>query len=373
MRILMQNRPGFDWLPAGDSVQMEQTREALQALGVEVVISTGLAPDLSGFDLVHLFNITCLNYTYPQAMNAASKGKKFVISPVYWSFDEFIQKEQYNAAVSPAAWKSAAPYRRELLLMASVVLPNARSEMAAIIRDHDTGPLRHVVVPNAVEGRFGFGDPRWFLSNFESLWRKEKRRLKDYDPDFPGGNSATLSHRVRRMVEQGEFVLCVARISSRKNQLSLITAMQGLGIPLVCAGDVNEPHYLRACLREEGDVPVFFIGALPREMLPSVYASARVHALPSWFDTPGLASLEAGLAGCNLVVSSRGTAAEYFGDLAWYCDPADTGSIRRALVQALESGRRQELSRHISAHFTWERAASKTLEGYRLALDANGY
>ena len=34
-------------------------------------------------------------------------------------------------------------------------------------------------------------------------------------------------------------------------------------------------------------------------LLASAYAAARVFALPSWFETPGLAALEAALAGCS--------------------------------------------------------------------------
>ena len=72
-------------------------------------------------------------------------------------------------------------------------------------------------------------------------------------------------------------------------------------------------------------------------MLRSAYAAARVHALPSWIETCGLVSLEAALAGCNVVVSTAGHELEYFRDLAYYCDPANPASIRRAVVQAIEN------------------------------------
>ena len=45
-------------------------------------------------------------------------------------------------------------------------------------------------------------------------------------------------------------------------------------------------------------------------------------ALPSWFETPGLAALEAALAGCSVVITPFGSTREYFGDLVEYARPA---------------------------------------------------
>ena len=53
--------------------------------------------------------------------------------------------------------------------------------------------------------------------------------------------------------------------------------------------------------------------------LASAYAAARVFALPSWFETPGLAALEAGLAGCAVAITPYGSTRDYFGDLRAVC------------------------------------------------------
>src|SRR4051795_3125182 len=69
-------------------------------------------------------------------------------------------------------------------------------------------------------------------------------------------------------------------------------------------------------------------------ILASAYASARVFALPSWFETPGLAALEAALAGCAVVVTPFGCTREYFGDWVLYARPDRPRAIARALVRA---------------------------------------
>jgi DNA-binding ferritin-like protein len=54
--------------------------------------------------------------------------------------------------------------------------------------------------------------------------------------------------------------------------------------------------------------------------------------------------------------------------MAWYCDPRSIESIRAAVLAAFEAPRTEKLREHIRRNCTWERAAERTLEGYRLAL-----
>jgi hypothetical protein len=133
------------------------------------------------------------------------------------------------------------------------------------------------------------------------------------------------------------------------------------------AGQANPQEYLDLC-RRYADENVVFIDAMNHEELASAYAAAKIHALPGWFETPGLSSLEAAAAGCNIVSTDRGTAREYFGDMAWYCDPRSIDSIREAVLAAHESAPRDDLRARIRERCTWRRAAESTLEGYRMAL-----
>ena len=79
--------------------------------------------------------------------------------------------------------------------------------------------------------------------------------------------------------------------------------------------------------------------------------------------------LSAALGGCDIVSTSRGCTREYFGDMAWYCDPTDKRSIRDAVVAAYQAAHnRQELKEHILNNFAWPKAAQRTLEAYKRAL-----
>ncbi|MDE3203703.1 MAG: glycosyltransferase [Acidobacteriota bacterium] len=211
---------------------------------------------------------------------------------------------------------------------ADILLPNAIGEAHALERDWGLATPSHVV-PNGVSPEL-FG--------------------------VETGDDPGLRQRV----------ICVGRLEPHKNQLGLIRALRGTGVPLAIVGPrhPHHPQYVAECLRA-GEGWVEFLGNVDHSELAATYRTARVHVLPSWFETTGLVSLEAALCGCNVVSTSRGYASEYLVDMAWYCDPGDPKSIRRAVLAAWESPVRTALAERVRNHYTWDHVASATIAGYR--------
>ena len=89
-----------------------------------------------------------------------------------------------------------------------------------------------------------------------------------------------------------------------------------------------------------------------------------MHVLPSWFETTGLSSLEAAAMGCNIVITKKGDAFEYFENDAYYCDPQSPDSIFQAIEQASSNDVPHGLSSKVLNQFTWEIAAKRTMEVY---------
>lgn len=92
MKVLMQIRSNAFTCSGGDTVQMQKTKDALQAMGCDVDLSLELRPDLSRYDVVHLFNITRVQETFIQIQNAVEQKKPVVLSTIYWPFDDFEKK-----------------------------------------------------------------------------------------------------------------------------------------------------------------------------------------------------------------------------------------------------------------------------------------
>ena len=259
MKILFQSRIDLFTRRGGDTVQMEKTAKELCKLGIEVEIDCSANPDLSGYDLVHLFNIDWPAQVYLQAKNAKRQGKPIVFSPIHHSYREIERYEKESRfglrrvvnlvfksregrekfkdfcriladpkkapSVLTGFRKGILNEQRELLEMADLVLVQTDAEVEDVEFDfgcrdafvkrlpldsavpaadspepdsrlrQETGSFLKIV--NGADPRFAEAEPDWFV---------EKYDLRD-------------------------FVLCVGRIEPRKNQLAVIEAVGGLRKP----------------------------------------------------------------------------------------------------------------------------------------------
>ena len=94
------------------------------------------------------------------------------------------------------------------------------------------------------------------------------------------------------------------------------------------------------------------------------YRQAKVHVLPSWFETTGLSTLEAAAMGCNIVITRKGDTEEYFEDYAFYCEPDSPDSIFAAVEKASERAVDPALREKIFTQYTWVQTAEKTKAAY---------
>jgi glycosyltransferase involved in cell wall biosynthesis len=133
-------------------------------------------------------------------------------------------------------------------------------------------------------------------------------------------------------------------------------------VVLVTGGVEYSPAYAALCrgLRRRG--PTLVLERLSSTMLAAAFREAAVHCLPSWFELPGLVSLEAARCGTRVAASSWGAIEDYLGDTIAYLEPDDPESIRRGVAAALTLDPRPAAAQ--VARFTWERAAHELLAIY---------
>jgi glycosyltransferase involved in cell wall biosynthesis len=367
MRVLMLSRVDVNAVPGGDTIQMLQTKRELEALGVQVRLGTiGHRLDAQGYDLIHIYNWEQLEPFLQTCKTGLDRIPPIVLSTIFW----FHSGQWYGDAVTgKRAWRIAnaalgmsrsrtfyeqwqqAKFRwgsrgrnlRRQLSVPARLLPNSFGELRHLeVVLGLQGHLRQkcTIVPNGVSRNM-----------FDPLPEPNKDFVNEYG--------------------LGNFVLQVARIQAAKNQLGLIEALSDTSFPIVFVGPPSpyEKAYVDRCYeqaRRRGNV--YFVSPKTPQELAGIYVLAAVHVLPSWRETPGLASLEAAAAGCRLVTTVSGSTREYFGDDAWYCDPRDKRSIRDAVLAALESPSSEKLRARILERFTWDIAAKSTLEAYRKAI-----
>ena len=332
----------------GHVVQFEKTASALAEAGLDVVTDFTETPPPVEVDLVHGFGLST-----DQIRHWHRRGVPVALSTIYWN-------RSYRQDGGPGRRPSARALAGRALRSAQFARSSWRGRAALTeaclhwiaddARDLALFESADLLLPNAVgEGDsirddFGVSTPIVPIPN-------------GVDPDRFAGPAEPFPQR--------SYVLYVGRIEPHKNQLGLIEALRGSGLPLVIAGHEHpdHPRYVRQC-RAAGSGWVTFHVSLDESELADLYRLARVHVLPSWFETTGLVSLEAALSGCSVVSTSRGYAREYFGDLAWYCDPAVTDSILSAVRSAWAAPPNPALRDRVLEHFTWKHVAEATIAAY---------
>ena len=326
----------------GALVQVRETKRELEALGISVSLFDRWKPfSPAETDLVHIF--AARYSTFQMAMTM-----KLLVVPVVTSSIFFTQ---HSASVIRTALRvekllkrlragirTDYGYTRQICEWSEAVLPNTHDE-AALIHDGMGIPAEKItVIPNGVDRRFENADPGLFIKTYG---------VKD-------------------------FILNVGHIGpGRKNVLGLIRALETIDHPAVIIGRITADAASAACVSAAAkNKNILLIPGLSNDskMLASAYAACDTFVLPSLFETPGIAALEAGLAGAKVVITPHGGTRDYFGSMAHYAEPHSVESIRNAITLALSEPKTTALRDHIKREFLWSTVAQKTAEVYKRIL-----
>lgn len=353
MRVLMIARNTLYIVKGGDTVQVLQTAAQLRRYNVHVDIKlTAEKMDYQSYDLLHFFNIS---RPADILIHIQRSQKPFVISTIfidYTEYDKYHRKGlagnffrylsadgiEYSKTVTrwflgkdrmmslSYLWKGQRRSIIEILKKAKLLLPNSHSEFTRLSKRYNCH-TNYIFVPNGI-------DPELFVRN---------DKIKK-DP---------------------LLVICVARIEGIKNQLNLVHALRNTKYKLLIIGSAapNQHSYYQEC-RKLATENISFLEHLPQEDLLQYYQSAKVHVLPSWFETTGLSSLEAAAMDCNIVITNKGDTVEYFADDAIYCDPSSPKDIYDAVKKASIINNNGMLRNKILTHYTWSQATFRTIEAY---------
>jgi glycosyltransferase involved in cell wall biosynthesis len=342
----------------GDTIQIMATARHLRALGIAVDIKlTSDAIDYKRYDLLHFFNII-----RPSDIlyHIKKSHKPFVLSPILVDYHEF-DKYHRNGLAGKIFYFLPAGNIEYLKTIARWLLGKDR------LMSYDylwLGQKRAIVKI--------LQKTRMLLPNSASEYKRLARQYPvagDYTT-IVNGIDSNLFQFDKEVEKDPLLVICVARVEGIKNQLNLIRALNNTNFQLVIIGSTapNQQSYYEAC-KNIGADNISFMQHVPQEELCTWYQQAKVHVLPSWFETTGLSSLEAGAMGCNLVITEKGDTKSYFGEHAFYCDPSSPQSIFEAIEKAAAKPIDELLRKKILANYTWQQAALQTLSAYKKVYD----
>ena len=197
--------------------------------------------------------------------------------------------------------------------------------------------------------------------------RPERVRVVPLGASLPTTAPAPAS-RLAELGLNGNFVLQVGRIETRKNQAAALAAIERLdGVTLAVAGPERDTA-LAAKLRASARCRV--LGRVDQPTLELLYKRARAVVVPSLYEGFGLPVLEAMARGKVVVAAKASSLPEVGGDAALYFhDAADPEQLASVLEAALGDEKlRTSLARAARARarkFTWERTAAGVVEVIR--------
>ena len=382
MKILFIGREDADKLFGGDVVQYSHTKEFLEKkYGCEIFIlpiNKVTKKDIEEADILHFWGIN-ISPNIGRIISTAKKtNTKIVISTVFWDNTVFIFMKYFVSPflknnlypwleafnnfshdfvlvplcyINPSFWSRRyyirgtfefSKFRKWFIKAADAIIPNSDEEGELLCREIglDINSVREkfVSIPNAVDVEY--------IKNHK-------------DNGFMG--------------ELKDFVIEAAGIEPSKNQFGVLKALMDYPeIPVVFAGAVRDEKYY-ACLKElaEQRGKVYFTGNISPDDLFSLYKRAKVHALPSFMDTTGLATLEALMSGVQIVVSNeRFCPIKYykFDELGFVCNPYDIKTIETAILEAYAHPKNITLSEDYLKFHSYETVANMTFEVYERML-----
>ena len=169
---------------------------------------------------------------------------------------------------------------------------------------------------------------------------------------------------------EGDYILFIGRLVGTKGIPYLIRAMAKVDGKLIIVGDGPEKRRLEAAARSAGVAEkVMFTGRVTEEEKAGLLSNCRVFAMPSLFESYGLAVAEAMSWGKPVVASRVGGLPEVVGDGGILCRPRDPLAIAAALNYMLEDDRaRQEYACRARKHiqrFSWTNVVRDIEATYR--------
>lgn len=323
-------------------MQSHKTAEYLRKLGHTVdLFNPWNTYEIQRYDCIHLF--LAANETLTTAQRLSSLDCRLIVSPVFFTrrSSATIKKAMKAESIGSQFFKgifSDYSIKAKVCKAADLVLPNTGEEAELIVNGFGIQKEKVKVVPNGVDARFESASAELFHNKFG---------IRD-------------------------FVLFVGDASAeRKNLYPLLNQYKKDDPPLVIIGALSDSSYSDSCRRIiRAKNNIHYLGHIDHDdpMLESAYAAATVFTLPSQFETPGIAALEAALAGCHIAITKVGGTREYFGDFAEYINPEKESSIMPAIRSAFKKTDSESLKNHVKENYSWAAVARKTEEAYRPVL-----
>ena len=285
MKILFDHPNPFLLAHGGFQIQIEQTKSALEQIGVETEYLRWWDDQQRG-DIIHYFGRP--STTYIQL--ARQKNLKVIIAPLLSGLGSRSKTARYFQKLVMAGFKASLPrmvlehFNWDAFHLADACVALTPWEAQLMAEMFEANPEKIKAVPNGVELDFLESAPR----------------------------------------QRGKWLVCAATIAARKRVFELAQAALSANTPLHIIGkaysdlDVYAQQFF--ALSQQNPELIRYEGAVhDRAELARIYREARGFVLLSNMESLSLSALEAAACGCPLLLSDLPWARSVFKETASYC------------------------------------------------------
>jgi len=356
----------------GAEIQAIKTTKFLGQIGIsaDIVEAEATEKSLLTCDIIHIFDHTDAFFS---SRATKKTRKKLVFTPIYWPEKgkrNIIQKIQTYLTLENSQFlfnQLRKPYSMTFYL-AWRFIPDWVSPLRNTIGQFWLYPFRvaDIIVVNSIVEKTILLD----IAEHE-VQSKTKIVYNGVDEEVYG---RPITEKLRDLFPSKykltNYVLSIGRIEPRKNQLMLVHACKKLDLPCILIGRPYDRYYAQKVFKELEDAKIQYryIRYLTpdSDMLLSAYLNAKIVALPSKFETPGLVALEAASLGRTVVITKIGSAPEYFKDNAYYVDPEDENNITETIQNAWQNPFDAErIRKFVLENYTWKKTAQSISQIYQ--------
>ena len=242
-------------------------------------------------------------------------------------------------------WYSFIGMQKRVARRLSHIITVSKTASRDISRDFNISPDRFRVIPNGISTNIFYPIPE--------ISREKNRLIVTNSADIP---------------LKGLFYLLRA----------VATVAQTRPVKLTVVGTPKKNGYTQRLIQQLGiGKLVTFTGRIANEQFVREYARATVAVVPSVYEGFGLPVGEAMACAVPVISTTGGALPEVVGDAGVLVPPADHHALARAILKIFEQPQlAQRLGRagyrRVQQHFTWEKAAAKTVAVYREAVGDHG-
>lgn len=334
MKILFDHPSPFLLAHGGFQIQIEQTKKALEQLGVEVEWMRWWDDQQTG-DIIHYFGRPGGGYIDL----AHAKKMKVVIGELHTGLGSrsnkarFVQKSLTTITKKLLPTSFTAKLAWEAYQKADAFIALTTWEAHLIHQMFDASKEKTFVIPNGVEEVF-------FMTEQE-----------------------------RKTIHRDDRLVSTATVAPRKRVKELSEACIVAQVPLLVVGkpysetDSYYREFLRVVENSKGLI-TYAGGVSDRQALSNIYKSAKGFVLLSTMESLSLAALEAAAAECPVLLSDLPWAKSSFGSSASYA-PATAGASETALFlkkfYEADSGSQPAINKPL----TWLQVAESLVDVYK--------